>query len=159
MNGGIVWYFNNMCQIFFPLKKFPKWNFWTLCNIWIKICLSYSVQMFALIWLGDSGEDLVFGTSDGKLGLVQITSSKPIHKWELRNNKKRGGTFSISFRLWSFNNYLIKQSMWFILIDLVILYSRLMIHRDTSDLATIVYGIYWTTDVIVKIRNAVCGLG
>ncbi|XP_066089945.1 Bardet-Biedl syndrome 7 protein isoform X1 [Saccopteryx bilineata] len=40
---------------------------------------------------GDSGEDLVFGTSDGKLGLVQITTSKPIHKWEIRNEKKRGG--------------------------------------------------------------------
>ncbi|XP_054419498.1 Bardet-Biedl syndrome 7 protein isoform X1 [Pteronotus mesoamericanus] len=40
---------------------------------------------------GDSGEDLVFGTSDGKLGLTQITASKPVHKWEIRNEKKRGG--------------------------------------------------------------------
>ncbi|XP_012590281.1 PREDICTED: Bardet-Biedl syndrome 7 protein [Condylura cristata] len=40
---------------------------------------------------GDSGEDLWFGTSDGKLGLIQITSSRPIHKGEIRNEKKRGG--------------------------------------------------------------------
>lgn len=51
--------------------------------------------MLTLIQLGDSGEDLVFGTLDGKLGLVQITPSKPIHKWELRNSKKRGGTLSV----------------------------------------------------------------
>ncbi|ELW62629.1 Short transient receptor potential channel 3 [Tupaia chinensis] len=44
---------------------------------------------------GDSGEDLVFGTSDGKLGLIQITTSKPIHKWEIRNEKKRGGILCI----------------------------------------------------------------
>lgn len=40
---------------------------------------------------GDSGEGLLFGTSDGRLGLIQITASKPIHKWEIRNDKKRGG--------------------------------------------------------------------
>ncbi|OBS70111.1 hypothetical protein A6R68_01350 [Neotoma lepida] len=44
---------------------------------------------------GDSGEDLLFGTSDGKLGLIQITTSKPIHKWEIRNDKKRGGILCI----------------------------------------------------------------
>uniref|UniRef100_A0A3Q2IL64 Bardet-Biedl syndrome 7 n=1 Tax=Equus caballus TaxID=9796 RepID=A0A3Q2IL64_HORSE len=44
---------------------------------------------------GDSGEDLMFGTSDGKLGLIQITTSKPIHKWEIRNEKKRGGILCV----------------------------------------------------------------
>uniref|UniRef100_A0AAA9T8W5 Bardet-Biedl syndrome 7 n=1 Tax=Bos taurus TaxID=9913 RepID=A0AAA9T8W5_BOVIN len=44
---------------------------------------------------GDSGEDLLFGTSDGKLGLIQITTSKPIHKWEIRNEKKRGGILCV----------------------------------------------------------------
>ncbi|ERE90914.1 putative Bardet-Biedl syndrome 7 protein like protein [Cricetulus griseus] len=44
---------------------------------------------------GDSGEGLLFGTSDGKLGLIQITISKPIHKWEIRNDKKRGGILCI----------------------------------------------------------------
>ncbi|KAF6092451.1 Bardet-Biedl syndrome 7 [Phyllostomus discolor] len=44
---------------------------------------------------GDSGEDLLFGTSDGRLGLTQITASKPVHKWEVRNEKKRGGVLCI----------------------------------------------------------------
>ncbi|XP_060035115.1 Bardet-Biedl syndrome 7 protein isoform X2 [Erinaceus europaeus] len=44
---------------------------------------------------GDSGEDLLFGTSDGKLGLIQITASKPIHKWEIQNEKKRGGILCV----------------------------------------------------------------
>ncbi|XP_008266138.2 BBSome complex member BBS7 isoform X2 [Oryctolagus cuniculus] len=44
---------------------------------------------------GNSGEDILFGTSDGKLGLIQITASKPIHKWEIRNEKKRGGVLCI----------------------------------------------------------------
>lgn len=42
--------------------------------------------------LGDSGEEVVYGTSDGKLGLTQITGSKPIPRWEIGNEKKRGGT-------------------------------------------------------------------
>lgn len=40
---------------------------------------------------GDSGEEVVYGTSDGKLGLIQITGAKPIPKWEIGNEKKRGG--------------------------------------------------------------------
>ncbi|GAB1287474.1 Bardet-Biedl syndrome 7 protein homolog [Apodemus speciosus] len=44
---------------------------------------------------GDSGEGLLFGTSDGRLGLIQITASKPIHKWEIRNDKKRGGILCV----------------------------------------------------------------
>ncbi|XP_023562208.1 Bardet-Biedl syndrome 7 protein isoform X3 [Octodon degus] len=44
---------------------------------------------------GDSGEDVLFGTSDGKLGLIQVTPSKPVHKWEIQNEKKRGGILCI----------------------------------------------------------------
>ncbi|XP_016863846.1 BBSome complex member BBS7 isoform X7 [Homo sapiens] len=44
---------------------------------------------------GDSGEDLLFGTSDGKLALIQITTSKPVRKWEIQNEKKRGGILCI----------------------------------------------------------------
>ncbi|XP_045146150.1 Bardet-Biedl syndrome 7 protein [Echinops telfairi] len=44
---------------------------------------------------GDSGEDLLFGTSDGRLGLIQITTSNPIHKWEIRNEKQRGGILCV----------------------------------------------------------------
>ncbi|XP_070273011.1 BBSome complex member BBS7 [Myotis yumanensis] len=44
---------------------------------------------------GDSGEDVLFGTSDGKLGLVQITAPTPAHKWEIQNEKKRGGILCV----------------------------------------------------------------
>uniref|UniRef100_A0A8C9UKU7 Bardet-Biedl syndrome 7 n=1 Tax=Spermophilus dauricus TaxID=99837 RepID=A0A8C9UKU7_SPEDA len=44
---------------------------------------------------GNSGEDLLFGTADGKLGLIQITTSKPVHKWEVGNERKRGGILCI----------------------------------------------------------------
>ncbi|OXB56579.1 hypothetical protein ASZ78_013753 [Callipepla squamata] len=44
---------------------------------------------------GDSGEEIVYGTSDGKLGLVQITGSAPVPKWEIKNEKKRGGILCI----------------------------------------------------------------
>ncbi|XP_020863990.1 BBSome complex member BBS7 isoform X2 [Phascolarctos cinereus] len=46
---------------------------------------------------GESGEDLLFGTSDGKLGIIQITTSNPVHKWELRNEKKRGGVLCVDY--------------------------------------------------------------
>ncbi|XP_029442221.1 Bardet-Biedl syndrome 7 protein [Rhinatrema bivittatum] len=44
---------------------------------------------------GDSGEDLLYGTSDGKLGLIQITSECPVQKWEISNEKKRGGILCV----------------------------------------------------------------
>ncbi|XP_030335196.1 Bardet-Biedl syndrome 7 protein [Strigops habroptila] len=44
---------------------------------------------------GDSGEEIVYGTSDGKLGLTQITGTKPVPKCEVGNDKKRGGILCI----------------------------------------------------------------
>ncbi|XP_038255296.1 Bardet-Biedl syndrome 7 protein isoform X2 [Dermochelys coriacea] len=44
---------------------------------------------------GDSGDELLFGTSDGKLGFIQVSSASPVHKWEIRNEKKRGGILCI----------------------------------------------------------------
>lgn len=41
----------------------------------------------------------MYGTSDGKLGLTQITGTKAIPRWEIGNEKKRGGmclNFSLS---------------------------------------------------------------
>lgn len=55
--------------------------------------------------LGDSGEEVVYGTSDGKLGLTQITGSKPIPRWEIGNEKKRGG-MCFNPSLFSFPAYL-----------------------------------------------------
>ncbi|KAA0709574.1 Bardet-Biedl syndrome 7 protein -like protein BBS2-like protein 1 [Triplophysa tibetana] len=44
---------------------------------------------------GKDGEDVLYGTADGKLGLVRITQSGPITSWELDNEKKKGGVLCI----------------------------------------------------------------
>lgn len=37
------------------------------------------------------GEDILYGTADGKMGLVQIGESSAVPKWEINNEKKKGG--------------------------------------------------------------------
>lgn len=44
---------------------------------------------------GESGEELLYGTSDGKIGLIQIAKDSPVPKWEIFNEKKRGGILCI----------------------------------------------------------------
>ncbi|XP_023646681.1 Bardet-Biedl syndrome 7 protein isoform X1 [Paramormyrops kingsleyae] len=39
---------------------------------------------------GTEGE-ILYGTTDGKLGLVKIMASSPVHRWEVPNDKKKGG--------------------------------------------------------------------
>ncbi|XP_051895219.1 Bardet-Biedl syndrome 7 protein isoform X2 [Pristis pectinata] len=46
---------------------------------------------------GASGEELIYGTSDGKIGVVQITKSSPLHRWEISNDKKRGGVLCVDY--------------------------------------------------------------
>ncbi|XP_078457100.1 BBSome complex member BBS7 isoform X1 [Lampetra fluviatilis] len=40
---------------------------------------------------GDSGQDVLYGTADGKLGLLQIKPTEATHRWEIVNEKRRGG--------------------------------------------------------------------
>ncbi|XP_061441182.1 Bardet-Biedl syndrome 7 protein isoform X2 [Rhineura floridana] len=40
---------------------------------------------------GESGEEVLFGTSDGKIGLVEVSGVSPVEKWKIENEKKRGG--------------------------------------------------------------------
>lgn len=40
---------------------------------------------------GKDGEEVLYGTADGKLGLVRITKSGASTSWELDNEKKKGG--------------------------------------------------------------------
>ena len=40
-----------------------------------------------------TGEDVLFGTTDGKIGLVQIGEQSAATKWEIDNDKKKGGMF------------------------------------------------------------------
>ncbi|XP_072519319.1 Bardet-Biedl syndrome 7 protein [Salminus brasiliensis] len=44
---------------------------------------------------GKNGEEVLYGTADGKLGLIQLTSSAPVSKWEVDNEKKKGGVLCI----------------------------------------------------------------
>lgn len=38
-----------------------------------------------------TGEEILYGTTDGKLGLVQIGEQSAVAKWEINNVKKKGG--------------------------------------------------------------------
>ncbi|XP_071787420.1 BBSome complex member BBS7-like [Asterias amurensis] len=40
---------------------------------------------------GEDGEEVLYGTSDGKVGLVQLGRTTPNHKWEIPNEKRNGG--------------------------------------------------------------------
>ncbi|XP_073428110.1 BBSome complex member BBS7 isoform X2 [Dendrobates tinctorius] len=44
---------------------------------------------------GGTGEELLYGTSDGKIGLIHIARGSPVPKWEIFNEKKRGGILCI----------------------------------------------------------------
>ncbi|XP_059178625.1 Bardet-Biedl syndrome 7 protein homolog isoform X3 [Physella acuta] len=40
---------------------------------------------------GDEGNEILYGTSDGRVGLMQIGQLVPNHRWELPNTKRSGG--------------------------------------------------------------------
>ncbi|KAK7097977.1 BBSome complex member BBS7-like isoform X1 [Littorina saxatilis] len=44
---------------------------------------------------GDEGNEVLYGTSDGRVGLVQIGKLGPTHKWEMPNEKRNGGILCI----------------------------------------------------------------
>ncbi|XP_056296172.1 Bardet-Biedl syndrome 7 protein [Pseudoliparis swirei] len=43
----------------------------------------------------DGGEEILYGTTDGKMGLVQIGEGAAAMKWEIDNDKKKGGILCI----------------------------------------------------------------
>ncbi|KAA8588617.1 hypothetical protein FQN60_009962 [Etheostoma spectabile] len=43
----------------------------------------------------DGGEEILYGTTDGNIGLVQIGEGSAATKWEIDNNKKKGGILCI----------------------------------------------------------------
>uniref|UniRef100_A0A1A8GTM9 Bardet-Biedl syndrome 7 n=2 Tax=Nothobranchius korthausae TaxID=1143690 RepID=A0A1A8GTM9_9TELE len=43
----------------------------------------------------DAGDEILYGTTDGKIGLVQIGDHSAGIKWEIDNNKKKGGVLCI----------------------------------------------------------------
>jgi Bardet-Biedl syndrome 7 protein len=44
---------------------------------------------------GPNGRELLYGTSDGKVGLIEIGIDEPAPKWELSNEKKLAGVCGI----------------------------------------------------------------
>ncbi|KAL2077636.1 hypothetical protein ACEWY4_027140 [Coilia grayii] len=44
---------------------------------------------------GKEGDEVLYGTADGKLGLVKITESSPVLKWGINNDKRKGGILCI----------------------------------------------------------------
>ncbi|XP_076319589.1 BBSome complex member BBS7-like isoform X2 [Tachypleus tridentatus] len=40
---------------------------------------------------GPTGEEILYGTSDGKIGLVSLERFVPTHRWEIPNTKRSGG--------------------------------------------------------------------
>lgn len=40
---------------------------------------------------GSSGREILYGTSDGKIGAIELGLEEPIPKWELPNDKKHSG--------------------------------------------------------------------
>lgn len=61
-------------------------------NYYILFYLLYVIIFCDVPWCsGNDGEEVLYGTADGKLGLVQLTRSAPVPKWEVDNEKKKGG--------------------------------------------------------------------
>lgn len=44
---------------------------------------------------GDEGDEILYGTSDGRVGLVQVGRMAPSHRWELPNEKRNGGVLAL----------------------------------------------------------------
>ena len=40
---------------------------------------------------GDDGQEVLYGTQNGKMGLVKLTVSEPSYRWDMLNEKKYGG--------------------------------------------------------------------
>ena len=40
---------------------------------------------------GSGGSEILFGTSDGKIGLIEMGLEEPIPKWEIPNDKRLAG--------------------------------------------------------------------
>ncbi|CAL8261755.1 unnamed protein product [Lota lota] len=43
----------------------------------------------------DGGEDVLYGTADGKIGLLKMGESSGLSQWEIDNDKKKGGVLCI----------------------------------------------------------------
>lgn len=57
-----------------------------MCNmIFLHIKLESDAKAFS------AGEEVLYGTTDGKIGLVNLGMDSASTKWEIDNDKKKGG--------------------------------------------------------------------
>lgn len=46
---------------------------------------------------GSDGREVLYGTEDGKIALVQIGNAMPVHRWEIPNDRKTGGVLATDY--------------------------------------------------------------
>ena len=49
------------------------------------------MDSYFVICPGENFDEVLYGTSDGKVGLVQLSRDSPSHRWEIPNKDKAGG--------------------------------------------------------------------
>ena len=40
---------------------------------------------------GEDGEEVLYGTENGRIGLVKLQSTEPTYRWDMLNERKYGG--------------------------------------------------------------------
>lgn len=43
------------------------------------------------LFIGEDGQEVLYGTQNGKMGLVKLTAAEPNYRWDMLNEKKYGG--------------------------------------------------------------------
>lgn len=57
----------------------------------IVLCPAPSLSLCALVPKGDTGEEVLYGTQNGRVGLVQVGLEEPLYRWDMDNEKREGG--------------------------------------------------------------------
>ena len=57
----------------------------------IVLCPAPSLSVCALLSAGEMGEEVLYGTQNGRVGLVQVGPEEPLYRWDLDNEKREGG--------------------------------------------------------------------
>ena len=47
--------------------------------------------IFTFLSLGEDGEEVLYGTQNGRVGLVHVGPKEPLYRWDLDNEKREGG--------------------------------------------------------------------
>ncbi len=45
---------------------------------------------------GEDGQEVLYGTQNGKIGLVKLMESEPSYRWDMLNEKKYGGIICLA---------------------------------------------------------------